>query len=217
MRQDARPQDNGAHGDDAASYALLAGAEDRGSAARSAGLARDGELALADGTALPVRAVHPGDAPALQRLHERLSERSIELRFFAPQRRLSDEMAERFARPADGDHFALATLAPEAREGEEEIVAVVRYERAASTEAAEYAAVVEDGWQGRGIGSAMTTRLVGVARERGIRRLYALVTPGNERMLRLLRGLGLPTQTAHKDGALCVEVDLSRDADVRVA
>jgi RimJ/RimL family protein N-acetyltransferase len=167
--------------------------------------------------ALPVRAVLPGDAPALQRLHERLSERSIELRFFSPQRRLSDEMAERLARPDDADHFALATLAPDAREGGEEIVAVVRYERAASTEAAEYAAVVEDGWQGRGLGAAMTERLVRVARERGIRRLYALVTPGNERMLRLLRGLGLPTRTAHKDGAECVEVDLSHDTDARVA
>jgi RimJ/RimL family protein N-acetyltransferase len=177
-----------------------------------------GVIALADGTEVPVRAAFPGDAAALQRLHERLSERSVELRFFSPQRRLSDEMVERLARPEDAQHFALAALSPDARrEGGEEIVGVVRYEREATTEAAEYAAVVEDDWQGRGLGAAMTERLVGVARERGIRRLYALVTPGNEGMLRLLRGFGLPTRTAHKGGAECVEVDLSPEIEARVA
>jgi GNAT superfamily N-acetyltransferase len=95
---------------------------------------------------------------------------------------------------------------------------VVRYESEATTEAAEYAAVVEDGRQGRGLGAAMTERLVEVARERGIRCLYALVMPENERMLRLLRGLGLPTRTAHKDGAECVEVNfLPHATDARVA
>ncbi|MDQ4128613.1 MAG: hypothetical protein M3151_11805 [Actinomycetota bacterium] len=43
-----------------------------------------GDLALADGTVVRVRPVSPGDAPALQRLHGRLSERSIELRFLEP-------------------------------------------------------------------------------------------------------------------------------------
>jgi GNAT superfamily N-acetyltransferase len=179
---------------------------------------RRGAIALADGTTLPVRAVHPGDAAALQRLHDRLSERSVELRFFSSQRRLSDEMAEHLARPDDADRFALAALAPDAGpEGGEEILGVVRYERAATTEAAEYAAVVEDGWQGRGLGAAMTERLVGVARERGIRRLYALVTPGNGRMLRLLRNLELPMRTAQEDGTKRVEVDLSHGTYARVA
>ena len=35
-----------------------------------------------------------------------------------------------------------------------------------------------------------------------------LVTPGNDRMLRLLRGLGLPTRVGRESGAECIEVDL---------
>jgi GNAT superfamily N-acetyltransferase len=167
-----------------------------------------GALTLPDGNVIHVRAVSPGDAHALQRLHGRLSERSVELRFFAPLGELSDEKAGHLARAEDAEHFALAALDPEEPD---EIIAVVRYERGAGGERAEYAAVVEDGWQGRGLGAAMTARLIGVAGDRGVTCLYALMTPGNERMFGLLRGLGLPTRVGRESGAQCVEVDLLRD------
>ena len=93
-------------------------------------------------------------------------------------------------------------------------MAVVRYEREPGRDGrAEYAALFEDGWQGRGLGAAMTERLIGAARDRGIRRLHALVTPGNERMLRLLRRLGFPTKVSREGGAERVEVDLAPKAD----
>ena len=41
-----------------------------------------GDLTLTDEVAVPVRAIRPDDAPALQRLHRRLSKQSIHLRFF---------------------------------------------------------------------------------------------------------------------------------------
>ena len=91
---------------------------------------------------------------------------------------------------------------------------MVRFEREGDGEAAEYAALVEDTWQGLGLGSALTERLVGDARGRGVQCLYALVAPGNERMLRLLRGLGLPTRRSREGGAERLEVDLQGDGKV---
>ena len=87
-------------------------------------------------------------------------------------------------------------------------MAVVRFEREAGGETAEYAALVENRWQGIGLGRALTDRLVEAARDRGIWRLHALVMPGNERMLRLLRGLGLPTRAGREEGTELLEVDL---------
>ena len=162
-------------------------------------------LVLDDGTAVRFRAVEPGDARALQRLHARCSGRSIELRFFGPLGELPDKKAARLSRAEGADRLALAALDPD---GGGEIAAVVRFERVAGGEAAEYAALVEDRWQGRGLGRALTERLVGAARGRGVRCLYALVTPGNERMVRLLRGLGLPTRRSREGGAERLEVDL---------
>ena len=201
MQHDGQNAPNAANSDaNTAHYDLLAGTEVCGPGSETSGV-----LSLTAGTVVSFRPVSPHDAPALKRLHGRLSERSIELRFFGPLKELSDEMAVYLARAADADRFALAALEPD---GREEIIAVVRYAREAGTERAEYAAVVEDRWQGLGLGLAMTDRLIEVASERGVRCLYALVTPENARMLRLLRDLGLPTRVSRDGGAKRVEIDL---------
>jgi RimJ/RimL family protein N-acetyltransferase len=164
------------------------------------------ELALADGTYVLVREIQPGDASALQRLVGRLSEQTIHLRYFGPMKRLSDKQARYFAEVDGQDRYALVALDPE---NEEEIVAVVRYDREKGTDRAEYAALVEDRLQGRGLGIALTRGLIEAARERGIRDFEALVLPENKGMLHLLRSLGLPESTHREDdGIKRVSVDL---------
>lgn len=167
-----------------------------------------GILVLRDGTCVPVREIRAEDAAALQRLVDRSSERSIELRFFGPMKELSDENARRFAEVDGKDRFALVALDPE---DEDEIVAVVRYEREGDTDGAEYAALVEDRFQGRGLGVGLTRHLIEAARERGIERLHALVLRENRRMLGLLRSLGFPERKRWENGLEHVEIDLRSD------
>ena len=164
-----------------------------------------GVLALRDGLCLPVREVRPGDAAALQRLVARSSDRSIELRFFGPLKSLSDEQARRFAEVDGRDRFALVALDPE---DAGEIVGVVRYEREGDSETAEYAALVEDRFQGRGLGIGLTRHLIEAARENGLGRLHALVMRENAGMLHLLRSLDLPERKRWEGGAEHVEIDL---------
>jgi N-acetylglutamate synthase-like GNAT family acetyltransferase len=162
-------------------------------------------LTLADGACVPVRRVRAEDATALQRLVSRSSSRSVELRFFGPVRELSDEMAQRFS-TVDGEHLhALVALDPE---DPDEIVGVVRYERERGTDGAEYAALIEDRFQHRGLGIGLTRNLIEAARENGIRHLHALVMRENAEMLGLLRSLDLPERLHWQDGAECVEIDL---------
>ena len=169
------------------------------------GRKKNRELALADGTYVLVREIQPGDAPALQRLVGRLSEQTIHLRYFGPMKQLSDKQARYFAEVDGQDRYALVALDPE---NEEEIVAVVRYDREKGTDRAEYAALVEDRLQGRGLGIALTRGLIEAARERGIRDFEALVLPENRGMLRLLRSLDLPESAHHEDGVRRISVDL---------
>src|SRR5215212_2288408 len=164
-----------------------------------------GILALRDGACVPVREIRAEDAEALRRLVSRSSERSIELRFFGPMKELSDEEARRFAEVDGVDRFALVALDPE---DEDEIVAVVRYEWEKDTDGAEYAALVEDKFQGRGLGIGLTRRLIEAARERGIERLHALVLRENSRMLALLRSLELPERKRRENGLEHIEIDL---------
>ena len=162
-------------------------------------------LALRDGTCVPVRGIWTEDAGALQRLVGRSSERSIQLRFFGPLKHLSDDSARHFADVDGEDRFALVALDPE---DPDEIVAVVRYEREGESGTAEYAALVEDRFQGRGLGVGLTRRLIEAARENGIGRLHAMVMRENIGMLNLLRSLDLPQRKHWQDGAEHVEVDL---------
>ena len=74
---------------------------------------KDQTLTLPSGVVIPFRVVRPDDAPALQRLHARCSERTIYLRFFGPMKKLSDEQARYFASTDGVDHFGLVALDPE--------------------------------------------------------------------------------------------------------
>lgn len=166
------------------------------------------KLSLGDGTGLQVREVRPGDAGALRRLVGRLSERTTYLRYFGPMKELSEKKARHFAEVDGYDRFALVGLDPE---DEGEIVAVVRFdrEREKSEDQAEYAALVEDRFQGQGLGIGMTWMVIDAAKERGINRLFALVLSENRRMLGLLRALGLPEKLYWEDGANRIEIELN--------
>ena len=167
-----------------------------------------GSVELPDGTVVPYHAIAPDNASALQRFHHRLSERSIYLGFFAAKPELSDREAAYFTNLDSINRFALVALDPE-REGE--IICVVSFDREGSTERAEYAAEVADGWQGKGLGMALTRRLIEAALKRGVRTFTAIVLPQNRKMLHLFRGLGLPERLRYdyEDGTDYVEIDLS--------
>jgi GNAT superfamily N-acetyltransferase len=121
---------------------------------------------------------------------------------------LSDEQARYFASTDSVDHFGLVALDPQ---DPSEIIAVVRYARSPGDERAEYAAIVEDRWQGQGVGASLTPRLIEVARGNGVRFFYAFVKGENKRMLNVLRHLDLPEHERVENGEKIVEVGLSSE------
>jgi GNAT superfamily N-acetyltransferase len=162
-------------------------------------------LTLPDGVVIPIRSIRSDDAPALQRLYSRLSEQSSRLRFFDSMKKLSDQKAKDFAQVDGINRYALVALDPKQQE---EIIAVVRFSREGSTAKAEYAALVEDAWQGRGVGLGLTRQLIIEARYREIDYLYGLVMPENRGVLKLLRSLDLPERENRTGGLKYVEVEL---------
>jgi GNAT superfamily N-acetyltransferase len=165
-----------------------------------------GSVELLDGTSVAYHAIAPENASALQRFHHRLSERSIYLRFFAAKPELSDKKAGYFTNVDGINRFALVAVDPE-REGE--IIGVVSFDREGDTDRAEYAAAVADRWQGRGLGLALTRRLIEAAMKRDISVFTGVVLFENRRMLNLLRDLGLPERLRYEDGVEYVEIELS--------
>lgn len=167
-----------------------------------------GAVLLSDGERVAIRPIRPDDAAALQAFHRNLSEQSIYLRFFAALPELADDRARYFAGADGRDRVALVALDPASPET---IIGVLRYDRLPGTDRAEYAAVVTDRWQGRGLGMAMSHRLIAIARRSGIRTFIAFTLPENDRMRHLFRDLGLPAHTQWEAGAMQVEIDLVSD------
>ena len=165
-------------------------------------------LTLPSGAEVSFRVIRPNDAPALQRVLDRCSKRTIYLRFFGSLEELSDEKAQYFASTDSVDHFALVALDPE---DPDEIIAVVRYDRESGDERAEYSAIVEDRWQGHGVGIGLTRQLIDEARDKGVRFFYALVMGKNTRMLNVLRHLDLPEQERREEGVKYLEVKLAAE------
>ncbi len=166
-------------------------------------------VTLPDGTVVLTRAIRPSDAPALQRFHARLSERSIYMRFFQVLPTLQAERAAHFTELDGVDRYARVALDPA---DPDEIVGVVRYDREPDTDRAEYAIVIADPWQGHGLGLALTRQLVAVACAHGIRHFYAYVLPENRRMLNLFHDLAVAMQGCMEDGVRRIDLDLIHEA-----
>jgi acetyltransferase len=167
----------------------------------------EGTLSLPSGYQVLFRIVRPEDASALQRFLGRCSERTIYLRFFGSLDEFPDEKARYFAHVDGVDHFAFVALDPQ---DQAEIIAIVRYDREPGEEQAEYAAIVEDGWQDHRVGIDLSRRLIAVAWDNGVSHFYALVMGKNTRMLELLRHLDLPEEEEQEEqGVKRVVVELS--------
>jgi GNAT superfamily N-acetyltransferase len=152
-----------------------------------------------------IRPIRPDDGRKLQRLHGRLSDSTIYQRFHGPKPELDEVWARRFA--ALNGHAAAAFVATTGTRGR--IVGVARYYKIDATTTAEVAFVVEDAYQGCGIGMRLMKRLREQALRNGITEFVALLLPRNERMLRLLRAVG-PTQIRAESGTVAVQVDISQ-------
>lgn len=139
---------------------------------------------LVEAPAIATRPVRSDDLIAFERMWFRLSEETIYRRFHAPIRRLSLKLRRYLVDVDHRDHDALVAVAGG------EVIAVARYHRCADEPAAaEVAVLVEDAWQGRGLGMRMLRELACLARRRGIDVLTGDVQSDNLRMLGLVRSL----------------------------
>jgi acetyltransferase len=144
---------------------------------------------LADGTEIFVRPIGPDDEPLIEELHERHSAHTIRMRFFGLVRHLSRESLTRLCRLDPSREAALAAL-HQGADGRPHIIGVSRYYLTPETGEAEFAVVVTDEWQGRGVGWILMRRLENVARPRGVKRLVGDVLRENATMLQLMTALG---------------------------
>lgn len=147
-----------------------------------------GTCTLADGTSLVVRPIRPEDAELERDFVAALSEASRRFRFRGMLRELNPAQLARFTQIDYDREMALVVI--DQASGREVEVAVARYIANPDGVSCEFAIVVADVWQCRGVGRFLLARLGEVARQRGLASMLGQVMSANEPMLQLCRRLG---------------------------
>jgi acetyltransferase len=154
---------------------------------------------LPDGTGIRLRPIRPEDEPLWMELLAGCSRESIYARFRHFFHWQSHQAAIRYCY-IDYDR-EIAIVAELERDGRREFLGVVRLIADPDHENVEYAVLVGDKWQNKGLGSVLTEYSLEIAGHWGLKRVVAQTGSNNVRLLALFKRLGFVT-TPSEDGSV---------------
>lgn len=168
-----------------------------------------GDVTLSDGTSLHVRPIRPEDAALERAFVDGLSEETRYYRFFYRLNELTPAMLARFTQVDYDRELALVAVAGAASDTPA-FVGVARYIANPDRTSAEFAVVVADAWQRRGVARVLMQGLIVCAKRRGLARLVGTVLRANEPMLAFVRTFGFSLEDDPEDPAqVCATLALT--------
>ncbi|MEU0394609.1 GNAT family N-acetyltransferase [Streptomyces sp. NPDC006208] len=159
-------------------------------------------ITLNDGTTTRTREVTPADLGPIQALHHRCSPISRALRYHAGKPQLTTAGWRVLSDPQRG-----TTLVTTTEQHTDRIIAMTNVMRTDEQGVGELAVLVEDAWQSKGLGTALTAHAAQVARRAGHHTLTAAVAAGNAPMLHVLENLDAP-RTRATGPVLAIQIPL---------
>ncbi len=157
-------------------------------------------ISLKDGTEVTLRPIRPEDADMEQAFVKSLSEDSRYFRFMDALRELPKSLLVRFTQLDYQREMAIIALVGTGDQEKE--IGVARYTTSPDAESCEFALVIADDWQGRGLGKALMQYLMQIASNRGLKVMEGEVLANNSNMLSLMASLGFDAKTAPEDPAI---------------
>ena len=165
-------------------------------------------------TAVTIRPATPQDVYALLEMHARLSSDSLYSRYLR-QYRPSYEELEELTRlsAAEGAAFVAVSEFPW-----ETVIGFGYYliDKGRQPKTAEPAFLIEDRFQGRGLGTALAHHLAEHARQNGIQILEAIVHQANEPMLNIFKRIGQMIKQSVSYGAVELSIQLEGRSTVPI-
>jgi acetyltransferase len=166
---------------------------------------------LKDGSEVTIRPIRPEDEPLIVRFHEILSERSVRLRYFHPMKLSVRTAHERLIRVCFIDYDREMAIVAEGRDpatGQRQIMGVGRLSKAPGGKEAEFAVLIADQWQNRGLGGKLLSKLVAIGRDEHLTRITADILPDNVEMQAVARHVGFSLEHRIDDGVVHAAITL---------
>jgi acetyltransferase len=170
-----------------------------------------GQWKMKNNETVTIRPIRPEDEPTIIKFHEKLSERTVLMRYFAPLHLAQRTAHERLTRICFVDYDREMAMVAERKDGVggvPEILAVSRLHHLHGTENFEATVVVIDEAQHLGLGSELMRRSVEIARKEGAKRVVATVLKENEEMQAIFRGLGFHLEPVEGKDLVRAELQL---------
>jgi acetyltransferase len=143
---------------------------------------------MRDGTPVLLRPMKPEDEPLVSDFLARCSEETIYFRYFRLIKKWTHEMLIRFTQNDYDREIGLMAIGEPP--GPEVMLGVSRLVMAADRTTAEFAVIVADLWQGKGLGPKLVEGVIAIAREQGVKLLWGEVLAQNQPMLEVVKRLG---------------------------
>ncbi|MBC7924810.1 MAG: GNAT family N-acetyltransferase, partial [Bryobacteraceae bacterium] len=156
-----------------------------------------GDWISSAGDRFQIRPIRPEDEPRMVTFHESLSDRSVHMRYFGGLSLQHRVAHARLTRVCGFDYdveIALVVEHPGNEQGKR-IVAVGRLIRIPESDSAEFAIVVSDAFQRKGLGTELLRRLTKVGEAENTRKIQGWILPSNTEMLNVCKELGFQLKT----------------------
>ncbi len=166
---------------------------------------------MKDGEEIMIRPIRPEDEPMLVNFHQTLSDRSVYLRYLHMLKLSQRVSHERLTRICFIDYDREMALVAERKNpdtNQPEIVAVGRLRKTQGIQEAEFAVIVSDAFQGKGLGTELLTRIVEVARREKVGKVVADILPDNLMMQRTAQKQGFKLSQVAGEDVVKAEMDL---------
>jgi len=164
----------------------------------------ENQVVCRDGMRMTVRPIRPEDAAMHRAFFNKLSDETRYNRLMNTLRELSAAMMVRFTQLDYAREMALIGVIEE--EGEEAIVGVSRFVGNPDGDSCEFALVIRDDFQGKGLGRILMEQLFDAAREKGLKVMEGEIFANNTNMLKLMAKLGFELSPHAEDPAVRMAV-----------
>lgn len=171
---------------------------------------------LKDGKQVTLRPIRPEDEPLMIQFHKTLSEDTIRQRYFQALKLNERTCHERLVRVCFNDYdreIALIAEYLDPRTREPQIIGVGRLSRIHGVNEAEFALVISDAFQKRGLGTKLLERLIEIARKESIECLRAEILAENLIMQRIAEKCGFRLLREQTRETVMAELDLKKEGE----
>lgn len=152
---------------------------------------------LSDGTDVLVRPIRPEDEPLEHEMLTSLSKKTLQERFFQTINEITHEMHVRFC---NIDYEREIALVAEIKEGNKrKLIGIARLIIEPGLKKAEFAVVIHDLYQGRGLGYRFVDTVIGIGHEKGLEEIYGFVLTANKTMLSMCAKLGCSIESVEDE------------------